>query len=110
MEGFLGNQKAADYTSRVSNLLKTYKAMGCRMNVKLHFIHSHLTYFPDNLGAFSEEQGERFHQDICEMECRYQGFWNVSMMADYCWSLKRHKIVEHKKKSRKRSFLNATPL
>jgi len=37
----------------------------------------------------SEEQGERFHQDIKTMERRYQGHWNNKMMADYCWSIKR---------------------
>jgi hypothetical protein len=35
-------------------------------------------YFFD-LGAISDEQGERFHQDIQLMETRYQGFWNESM-------------------------------
>ncbi|GFV91345.1 uncharacterized protein TNCV_898621 [Trichonephila clavipes] len=48
------------------------------MSVKVHFLHSHLDYFPENLGAVSEEQGERFHQDIKEMERRYQGRWNNS--------------------------------
>ncbi|KAI6651281.1 hypothetical protein LOD99_5429 [Oopsacas minuta] len=40
----------------------------------------------ENLGAVSEEQGERFHQDIKTMETRYQERWDVHMMADYCWS------------------------
>ena len=43
------------------------------MSFKLHFLNSQLDYFPENLGAVSEEQGERFHQDIKEMERRYQG-------------------------------------
>jgi hypothetical protein len=30
-------------------------------------------YFPENLGAVSEEQGERFHKDIKGMETWYQG-------------------------------------
>ena len=34
--------------------------------------HSHLDFFPPNLGAVSDEQGERFHQDIAIMEKRYQ--------------------------------------
>jgi len=38
------------------------------MSVKVHFLHSHLDYFPENLGAMSEEQGERFHQDL--KQCR----------------------------------------
>ncbi|EFN78793.1 hypothetical protein EAI_16704, partial [Harpegnathos saltator] len=42
------------------------------INLKLHFLHSHLDYFPENLEDYSEEQGERFYRDIKEMECRYQ--------------------------------------
>ncbi|GFY24534.1 uncharacterized protein TNCV_1015801 [Trichonephila clavipes] len=69
------------------------------MSVKVHFLLSHLDYFPESLGAVSEEQGERFHQDIKEMERRYQGRWNVNMMADYCWMLKRENSQEHSRKS-----------
>ena len=43
------------------------------MSVKMHFLPSHLDYFPQNCGDLSEEQGERFHQDIRVMEERYQG-------------------------------------
>ncbi|KRZ85086.1 putative ATP-dependent RNA helicase DDX23 [Trichinella sp. T8] len=32
--------------------------------LKLHFLHSHLDFFQQNLGDVSEEQGERFHHDI----------------------------------------------
>ena len=59
------------------------------MSVKFHFLHSHLEYFPDNLGYYSEEQGERFHQDLNVMERRYQAVWGVNLMADYCSMLKR---------------------
>ena len=71
-----------------------------------HFLHSHLEYFPENLGEISEEQGERFHQDIKVMEHRYRGLWNVSMMADYCWSLKRESSAEkaYKRKSTGQAF------
>jgi hypothetical protein len=46
-----------------------------------------LDFFSKNLGAVSEEQGERFHHDINEMERRYLGQCNVNMMGDYCWTL-----------------------
>ena len=59
------------------------------MSLKLYFLHSHLDHFPENLGDLSEEQGERFHQDMKEMERRYQGRWGKSMLADYLWMLKR---------------------
>ena len=61
------------------------------MSLKLHFLDSHLDWFPENLGTFSEEQGERMHQDLNEFEKRYQGVWGINMLADYCWSLKRDK-------------------
>ena len=105
VENFLGNNKSSDYAGIVEKMIQSYQALGSRMSVKIHFLHSHLEYFPENLGRFSEEQGERFHQDICEMERRYQGRWNVNMMADYCWGLKRHNpAAEHRRKSRKRQF------
>ena len=53
------------------------------MSLKLHFLHAQMDYFSETLGAVSEEQGERFHQDIKEME-RCQGRWNINMMGDYC--------------------------
>ena len=60
--------------------------MGCRMSLKIHFLHSHLNFF---LGAVSDEHGERFHQDITKMESNYQGKWNPGMMGDFCWMLLR---------------------
>jgi hypothetical protein len=68
-----------------------------------------LEFLPENLGAVSEEQEERFHQGIKEMERRYQGRCNVNMMGDYCWTLHREiPETSHMKKSfaakRKRQY------
>jgi hypothetical protein len=38
------------------------------MSFKEHLLDSHLDFFPENLGAVRDEQGERFHPDICTME------------------------------------------
>ncbi|KDR15747.1 hypothetical protein L798_10290 [Zootermopsis nevadensis] len=51
------------------------------MSLKMHFLHSHLVFFPDNLGSVSNEHGEQFHQDISTLERRYQGKWSASMTA-----------------------------
>lgn len=51
-------------------MLVSFKNVGCRMSLKMHFHDSHLDYFPENLIAVSEEQEERFHQNIREMEQR----------------------------------------
>ena len=86
---FLGNKKAKNYEKIIAELLTSYKNLGCNMSLKIHFLHSHLEFFPENLGAVSDEHGERFHQDIFKMEKRYQGKWRSKMLADYCWTLKR---------------------
>jgi hypothetical protein len=55
------------------------------MSLKIRFLHSHLDFFSQNLGAVSDEHGERFHKNIAVMEKRYQGKWSVNMLSDYCW-------------------------
>jgi len=53
-------------------MLENFKVLGCN-SIKLHYLYSHINFFPENLGDVSEEQRKRFHQDIQEMERRYQG-------------------------------------
>jgi len=48
------------------DLLTSYKDMGCNMILKIHFLESHLDFFPENLGEVNDEHGERFHQDIMD--------------------------------------------
>jgi hypothetical protein len=88
-KSFLGNHKAENYHEIVSDLLTAYKAMGYNMSLNVHFLDSHLDFFPENLVAVSDKHEERFHQDISNMKKRYQGKWSLSMLADYCWILKR---------------------
>ena len=51
---FLGNKKDPAYKDIVNKILLAFKNLGYLMNIKTHFLHSHLDYFPCNLGAFSE--------------------------------------------------------
>ncbi|UYV84322.1 hypothetical protein LAZ67_X001844 [Cordylochernes scorpioides] len=88
-KNLLGNVKAENYSDLVNELLLSYKVLGCNISLKIHFLHSHLDFFPDNLVAVSYEHGERFHQNISSMEKRYQDKWSPGMLADYCWTLKR---------------------
>lgn len=87
VHNFLGNHKSPDYKQVIDNLLQNYHKIGARMSLKIHFLHSHLDFFPQNLGDTSDEQEERLHQDIAKIERRYQGFWDEGMMSDYCWTL-----------------------
>ena len=103
--GFLGNTRIPDYQACIEKLLKSYEDMGCRISLKIHFLHSYLNFFPPNLGAVSAEHGERFHQDITKMKSNYQSKWNLSMMGDFCSMLLRD-IPEAKytRSSKKKHF------
>lgn len=76
---FLGNKKDENYEAVVEKMLESFEKLSCNMSLKVHFLHSHLKSFPENLGDMSEEQGKRFYQDIKEIERRYQDQWNVIM-------------------------------
>ena len=106
VKNFLGNNKARNYAELVANMLTAFRNLGCNMSIKMHYLFSHMDRFPENLGSMSDEQGERFHQDMKEMETRYQGRWDAVMMADYCWTLKRDiPTAEHSRSSKRRKFM-----
>ena len=65
-------------------MLQNFQGMRVHVALKIHILHSDLDLFLENLGAVSDEHGERFHQDIAEIGKRYQGMWSVGALADYC--------------------------
>ena len=101
-KNFLGNNRSADYRSHIDELLKAYQALGCNMSHKVHFLHSHLDFFPPNCGAASDEHGDCFHQDIASMEKRYSGKFSSVMLANYCWSVIRETSPDQYRRKRKR--------
>jgi hypothetical protein len=72
VHNFLGKHRADNYVDLVDNLI-AYQHLSCRMSLKMHLLHSNLTFFPSNMGAVSDEHSERFHQEMSTMETRYQG-------------------------------------
>lgn len=87
---FLGNYRAPNYKDIIENMLTAFKKLNVHMSLKIHFLADHLDFFPENLGAVSDEQGERFHQDIAAMEERYKGKDSLSMIGNYLWSIARN--------------------
>jgi hypothetical protein len=61
----LWNNKDPDYVTIVANMLDIFKVVGCLMSLKIHFFEFTLGFF---YCAVSEEEGERFHQDIKEQK------------------------------------------
>jgi hypothetical protein len=98
VSGFLGGFRSPYYEEQIEHMIKCYQEVGCRMSLKLHMMHSHLDEFKDNLSDYSEQHGERFHQDMKDMEARYMRQCNETMMGDYIWGLQRDSDTVYKKK------------
>jgi hypothetical protein len=79
MKTFLGNHTAENYHEIVSDLLMAYKPMGCNMSLKVHFLGSHLDFFPENLGAVSDE-----HRDFIRAFTTWKSGTRASG-ASVCW-------------------------
>jgi hypothetical protein len=60
---FLGNFKDPQYEETVKTVLEKLQALRCNRSLNLNFLHSHLGYFPQNLGALNEEHRERIHPE-----------------------------------------------
>jgi len=80
----LVNHKAENHRNTVAEVVQSDKAMGCNNYLKVHFLDSHLGFFPENLGAVNDKHGQQFHQEISTMEKRCQGKWSPSMLAGFC--------------------------
>ena len=103
ISNFREKHSSHNYKKQIKELLESFQSLGAQMSVKLH-----LDYFLENCGDYSEEQGERSHQDLRQMEERYQGYRDVNMLADYCWFLKRDlPYSTHRRKSLKQHFLSS---
>ena len=45
VDNFVGKYKDENCIEIVENLLQGYQRLGCRMLLKLHFLHAHLDFF-----------------------------------------------------------------
>ena len=59
---FLGNHKAQNYRDTVADLLNPYKTYGMQHVFKNSLQASRLDFFPENLGALSDEHAKLFRQ------------------------------------------------
>ena len=91
-KNFLGNTKADNCVHLINDMLQKFNGLNVHMNIKIYFLCFQLDRYPENLGAVSNEQGERFHQNIKVIKQRYEGRWDPHMMADYYWTIMRENI------------------
>lgn len=104
VNGFLGNVRDPNYKQLVADMLENFRKIGSTLSLKMHFLKSHIDFFPENLGAYSDEHGERFHQDISDMEDRFNSRYIPEMLGEYYWSLLRDTRAIHKRRGPKKHF------
>ncbi|GBM70154.1 hypothetical protein AVEN_1800-1 [Araneus ventricosus] len=70
--------------SETLSLRNFFEDFGCNMSLKIHFLDSHLNFFPDNCRQVSDDHGERLHRDIANMEnvTRKIGPWQCWILLD----------------------------
>ena len=42
-------------------MFQSFQEKKVNMSLEIYMIHSHLDFFPENMGAVSDEHGERLH-------------------------------------------------
>jgi len=85
---FLGNIRAQNYKELTEDM-SLYHKIGCN-KLKIHGLHSHLDFFPDNCGMFSDEHGELFVRKLQRWRSDIKGNWSTSVLADCCRTLFRN--------------------
>jgi len=51
LANFLRNIRAENYKGLIEDMLSLYHKLGYNMSLKIHMLHSHLDFFPDNCGS-----------------------------------------------------------
>ena len=62
-------------------------------------------FFPENMGATSGKHGERFQQDISQIEKKYSRKWSPYILTDSCWSLIRETPAYEYKRQKKTKWV-----
>ena len=72
-------------------MLSHLKKLRDNMSLKIHFLDAHLDLFPDVLGHFSDEQGERFHQNTAFAKECFKKEKNCHLLGYYFWRIRKSK-------------------
>ena len=80
---FLRKDRKPNSEEIVWNMLKSFEKQNVNLSLKIHFLKSHLEFFPSQFSSISDEHGETMQI----IEKRYQGRADPHMFADFCWLL-----------------------
>lgn len=65
-KNLLGNHKSPDYKDNVGRMLEKFKALECKINLKVCFLHAQLEPFPENVSRRERRAGGKVppgHED-----------------------------------------------
>jgi hypothetical protein len=95
---FLGNIRPLNHKDIIANFIQSFRALNINVTIKIHSLICHLDEFRNNCGDYSDEQGERFHQDFRITQERYNGKNIANGMGFYCYSKIRAKDPKQHKR------------
>lgn len=100
------SNRPVNYRELADNLKVSFGHLKKNMSLKVHLATQHIEYFRTNCSMYSEQQGERFHQDFKRIIERFKhvGFGKTSL-ADYLWLLKRESSNLGGRKDQRQKFL-----
>ncbi|KAH9396309.1 hypothetical protein TYRP_019710 [Tyrophagus putrescentiae] len=98
------DDRPADYQELVRVMLAAFERMGCLMSLKVHLLAEHLEQFPVLLGTWSDQHGERGHQEILEAERLFPHTNTISVMTERMHQVKRPTAQPSHSKYRRTHF------
>jgi hypothetical protein len=87
-------KKSGNYVEIVEELLSSFCALGCNMSLKLHFLQSHVDFFPGNMAAVSMSTVKG------SITIYTPNVRKVDMLADYCWMHVREALTDEYKRQK----------
>ena len=65
----------------------------------MHLLNAHLDRFPSNCSDYSDQQGERAHQDCAPYENRFKGHCSTTFAGELCHGMNSGTETKHNRKS-----------
>ena len=82
LQGFLRKSQSRELSGCCAGPADFVQSYGMQCESENPLFGVQIGFFPQNFGEVSDEQCERFHQDILAMKKRYQGKWTSRLLQD----------------------------
>lgn len=98
-------ERPENYVDLAKNLNESFGSLKHNMSLKVHLAVQHVDFFQISCARFTEQPGERFHQDYKKIIERFAAVGlGITSLADYLWLLKRESNDLGGRKDNRQSF------